>query len=550
MQATWDTPAADATDAELLDRYARSADEAAFSEIVRRHSPLVLAITRRRMGNSGFAEDAAQQVFIALSRRSRRLRAIPCLPAWLQKAAVYESATILRREARQRRRALQSSELDSPEEASAQGADIDQALASLPSPDRQILLLHHFEKLRYEQIAQRMGITAAAAQRRGHRAMERLARLLKGGTKDEAACAMWLAAGLVPREIEVPATFLSRTVALKKPAAFTLPWVPVLASVLIGGAVLAVAQKKAEPAPAIVKAPEPSPAPTRAEARKLRPVLADEKLSDELREFIARAKADSKDAWEWVRLRPQGADGFLKDSVRHLADRDMSAAERLLDVVEGESERIRIIAGIFDARAEGNFDAAIVWVDAFPKVSERRSVLYSQSYFFSLRDRKLDGDYAGALRVARSPEVRRWLIRETYTQARATDERMVADLPDQLRGEDRRYALAEQAMTCLQRGDETRAFRILNEIKFDESLEIFPSMGRVLGDPTRFLDWITAQKDGAPRHSLVYNLWKHWSAVDAEAAAAWAIEKNRHGGAAGVTLTPHDPVTKRLMSMP
>lgn len=550
MQATWDTPAADATDAELLDRYARSADEAAFSEIVRRHSPLVLAITRRRMGNSGFAEDAAQQVFIALSRRSRQLRAIPCLPAWLQKAAVYESATILRCEARQRRRALQSSELDSPEEASAQGADIDQALASLPSPDRQILLLHHFEKLRYEQIAQRMGITAAAAQRRGHRALERLARLLKGGAKDEAACAMWLAAGLVPREIEVPATFLSRTMALKKPAAFTLPWVPVLASVLIGGAVLAVAHKKAGPAPAIVKAPEPSPAPARLEVRKLRPVLADEKLSDELREFIARAKADSKDAWEWVRLRPQGADRFLKDSVRHLADRDMAAAERLLDVVEGESERIRIIAGIFDARAEGNFDAAVVWVDSFPKVSERRSVLYSQSYFFESRNRQLDSDYAGALRVARSPEVRRWLIREAYTQARETDERMIAKLPDQLQGEDRRYALAEQAMICLQRGDETRAYRIFDEIKFDESLEIFPSLRRELRDPARFLDWIAAQKDGAPRHSLVYNLWRDWSAVDAEAAAAWAIEKNRHGGAAGVTLTPLDPVTKRLMSMP
>jgi RNA polymerase sigma factor (sigma-70 family) len=549
MQATWDTPAADATDAELLDRYARSADEAAFSEIVRRHSPLVLAITRRRMGNSGFAEDAAQQVFIALSRRSRQLRAIPCLPAWLQKAAVYESATILRREARQRRRALRSSELDSPEEASAQGADIDRALASLPSPDRQILLLHHFEKLRYEQIAQRMGITAAAAQRRGHRALERLARLLKGGAKDEAACAMWLAAGLVPHGTEVPASFLSRTVALKKPAAFTLPWVPVLASVLIGGAAMAVSSQKPDPAPAISSVPAPV-APPRPEARKLRPALADEQLSDELREFITRAKADSKDAWEWVRLRPQGADGFLKDSVRHLADRDMAAAERLLDVVEGESERIRIIAGIFDSRAEGNFDAAVLWVDSFPKDFERRSVLYSQSYFFESRNRQLDSDYAGALRVARSPEVRRWLIREAYTQARETDERMVAKLPDQLQGEDRRYALAEQAMTCLQRGDETRAYRIFDEIKFDESLEIFPSLRRELRDPARFLDWIAAQKDGAPRHSLVYNLWRDWSGVDAEAAAAWAIEKNRHGGAAGVTLTPHDPVTKRLMSMP
>lgn len=549
MQALGETSAADPTDGDLLERYVRSADEAAFAEIVRRHSPLVLAVTRRRIGSSGFAEDAAQQVFIALSRRARQLREIPCLGAWLQKAAVYESATILRREARHRRRALHSRELGPSHDSAAQEADLDLALAALAAPDRQILLLHHFEKLRYEQIAQRLGITAAAAQRRGHRALERLARLLKGGVKDEVTCAMWLAAGLVPSGTEVSASFLSRTVALKKPAAFALPWVPILATVLIGGAAVAVSQKQADPAPAMASVLTPA-APPRAEARKLRPVLADEQLSDELREFITRAKADSKDAWEWVRLRPQGADEFLKTSVRHLADRDLGTAERLLDVVEGQSERIRIIAGIFDSRAEGNFDAAVVWVDSFAKDFERRSVLYSKSYYFEARERKLDSDYAGALRVARSPEVRRWLIREAYTQARDQDERMIEELPDQLEGEDRRYALAELAMTCLERGDDSRGYQILDEIKFDESLEIFPSLKREIRDPGRFLDWIAAQKDGAPRHSLVLNLWRDWAAKDAEAAAAWAIEKNRHGGVAGCTLTPEDPVTRRLMTPP
>jgi hypothetical protein len=98
------SPARTSSDAELLARFAASADDPAFAELVRRYLPLVLAVTRRRLGGSSLAEDAAQQVFIALSRRICTVRTIPCLAAWLQKAAVYEAANLARTEQRHRRR--------------------------------------------------------------------------------------------------------------------------------------------------------------------------------------------------------------------------------------------------------------------------------------------------------------------------------------------------------------------------------------------------------------------------------------------------------------
>ncbi|QJE96283.1 RNA polymerase sigma factor [Luteolibacter luteus] len=541
-----DTPAENASDAELLARFASASSEAAFAEIVRRHSSLVLAVTRRKLGNSGFAEDAAQQVFIALARRAKQFKEMPSLPAWLQKAAVYEAASIARREARHRRRNLDAGTADSSSGPSRGEADLDQALASLSTPDRQMLLLHHFEKLRYEQIAKHLGISAAAAQRRGHRALERLASLLKQRKADEAACAAWLATGLAPLDTKVPADFVGQTLALKKPATFSLPWIPIAAALMIGGGVTAGTLLKNPPPGVTVATAATPPIAPRPETRKARTSVPDEQLADEFREFISRAKADSKDAWEWVKARPNGPEGFLDKAVRHLADRDLPAAERMLEVTDGQITRSKVICGVFYSRSEDNFQNAVAWIDSLPLADDRKAATYHGAAEFINSER--DHDFLGALQIARTPEIRRWLIDSIYYQSRTLDENIIEKLAGQLEGDERRLARVYVASLRLQRND-PGGLDILAEIKAgDEDIANFPRMAD-LREFQPLCDWIVAQKDGVDRYSIASNLWKSWASQDAASAAAWAREINRKGGIGpyGMQLSPEDPVTKRLM---
>lgn len=59
------------TDNELLRQFVEDHSEAAFTELVQRHLPLVRATALRRVGGDAHAaDDVTQQVFVALARKA------------------------------------------------------------------------------------------------------------------------------------------------------------------------------------------------------------------------------------------------------------------------------------------------------------------------------------------------------------------------------------------------------------------------------------------------------------------------------------------------
>src|SRR5262245_31152666 len=71
------------TDAQLLDLYVASRNEAAFGALVRRHGPMVWGVCRRILLHRQDAEDAFQAAFLVLVRKAASVRPREMVGNWL-----------------------------------------------------------------------------------------------------------------------------------------------------------------------------------------------------------------------------------------------------------------------------------------------------------------------------------------------------------------------------------------------------------------------------------------------------------------------------------
>ncbi len=167
------------SDSELLQRYVQARSEPAFADLVARYLDLVYSAALRQVRRPHLAQEVTQHVFIELARHASRLGTGQVLGAWLYTVTRRRAIDLVRRETRRqaRERAAMdlSSEPEHPEPDWIRVAPLlDEAMQTLPAPERSAVLLRYFENKSLREVGGVLGVSDDAAQKRVHRALERL----------------------------------------------------------------------------------------------------------------------------------------------------------------------------------------------------------------------------------------------------------------------------------------------------------------------------------------------------------------------------------------
>ena len=170
------------TDAELVAAACRG-DLASFGRLYERHYRLAVGITRSRLSDGHLAEDAAQEAFAIACRTLSTLQNAERFPQWL--------GTICRRTASRLAKGQPVHEPLSESQEPASNStlamlrqQVHEAIGQLDETSREIVLLHYFSRLSYEDIASVMEISVQAIHGRLQRSRRKLAEILDPtGTK-------------------------------------------------------------------------------------------------------------------------------------------------------------------------------------------------------------------------------------------------------------------------------------------------------------------------------------------------------------------------------
>ena len=209
----------DITDGQLLTRFVRTRDQAAFAELVRRLGPLVLGVCRRVLGDEHLAEDAFQATFVVLARRCADVRSVEGVRGWLYGVAVRTARRARSMSARHRaREAL----VTTPPERIAETAHspntdalhaLDEEIAALSGPLRAAVVLCELDGVSRKVAAASLGIPEGTLSSRLAAARTTLARRLRNRGIALSTAGLTAALGQVAQAI-VPTSLSLQTVAI------------------------------------------------------------------------------------------------------------------------------------------------------------------------------------------------------------------------------------------------------------------------------------------------------------------------------------------------
>ena len=198
----------EASDAQLLRDYVEHGHEAAFREIVVRHTDAVYSAALRQVSSADLARDVAQSVFTDLARKApslaQTLDANASLLGWLYRSTRFAALNQWRDDhRRQTRERLAMQHFDPASDPAPEweriGPVLDEAMADLSDDDREALLLRFFQSRDFRAIGHSLGLSDDAAQKRVSRALEKLRSHLtrRGVTTSAAALSVALSAHVI-----------------------------------------------------------------------------------------------------------------------------------------------------------------------------------------------------------------------------------------------------------------------------------------------------------------------------------------------------------------
>ena len=177
-------------------------DAQQFEAFLHNYQNMVFSTAMRLTANQSEAEDITQEVFLRAYERFADLQNSPTVGGWLKTVATnlslnhlsrYRSrwtffSEILRGTDDDENEVMEFPETEDSQEAFA-AADrrelVEQALQGLSASQRVPLVLHHFEGLRYEEIAEKLGVSLGKVKTDIFRGREALRRKLHLKLKEE-----------------------------------------------------------------------------------------------------------------------------------------------------------------------------------------------------------------------------------------------------------------------------------------------------------------------------------------------------------------------------
>jgi RNA polymerase sigma-70 factor (ECF subfamily) len=162
----------------------RTGDPAAFESLVRRWQQPVARFLFHLVGRDELVADLCQEVFLRVYEQRFRYRETGAFEAWLYRIALNVARDALRR---RRKEPLSMAGVEpcaaspSPDavcEQSERGRLVARTVAELPEPLRVVVVLRHYEDMRFEQIARLLGEPASTIKSRFSAALEHLRRRL------------------------------------------------------------------------------------------------------------------------------------------------------------------------------------------------------------------------------------------------------------------------------------------------------------------------------------------------------------------------------------